>query len=61
LMSILFIMFIYYITTRNDLVHSLHSFRLAVIFPIIAIIMDFMAYRAIHRDEMLVKSYNRIR
>ena len=61
LMIILIIMFIYYSSARNVLDHSLHTFRLAVIFPIIAIIMNFLAYRAIHHDEMLVNSYNRIR
>lgn len=61
LMIILIIMIIYYISTRYVLDHSLHAFRLAVIFPIMAIIMNFMAYRAIHHDEMLVNSYNRIR
>jgi hypothetical protein len=33
----------------------------AAIFPIIAIIFNFLAYRAIHQDELLVKSYDRIR
>jgi hypothetical protein len=38
-----------------------HTFRLAAIFPIFGIIMNFLASRGIHQDEMLVKSYDRIR
>jgi hypothetical protein len=37
------------------------SFNLTSIFPVISIILLIMAYRAIHHDETLVKSYHRIR
>jgi len=61
LVLMLILMFMYYTGARSSTDHILHAFRLAVIFPIMAIIMNFMAYRAIHRDEMLVNSYNHIR
>jgi hypothetical protein len=61
LIMILLIMLYYYIIIRNSIEHTLHAFRVASIFPIIGIILNFLAYRAIHQDEMLVKSYDRIR
>jgi hypothetical protein len=35
--------------------------HIAIIFPVIAIILDYLALRAIFKDEMLVKSLDRIR
>ena len=61
LVMILLTMLYYYIMIRNSIEHTLHIFRVASIFPIIGIIFNFLAYRAIHQDEMLVKSYDRIR
>ena len=37
------------------------SFKLAVAFPIVAIILDWLAIRAIGKDEALIRSLNRIR
>ncbi len=61
LVLILLTMLYYYVMIRNSMEHSLHAFRVAAIFPIIGIIFNFLAYRAIHGDELLVKSYDRIR
>jgi len=61
LVMILLAMLYYYIMIRNSMEHTLHVFRVASIFPILGIIFNFLAYRAIHQDEMLVKSYDRIR
>lgn len=61
LILVLLTMLYYYFTIRNSMEHTLHVFRVAAIFPIIGIIFNFLAYRAIHQDEMLVKSYDRIR
>jgi hypothetical protein len=58
---ILIIMFIYYSSARGALDYTLHVFRLAAVFPILAIVMTFLAYRAINHDELLVSSYKRIR
>jgi hypothetical protein len=61
LMLILLGMLFYYFSILNTFEHTLHSLRAAAVFPIIGIIFNFLAYRAIHQDEMLVKSYDRIR
>jgi hypothetical protein len=61
LISILIIMFIYYYSLRTEMDNIRHAFRLAGVYPIIGIIMNFLAYRAIHQDELLVTSYNRLR
>lgn len=38
-----------------------HTFKIAVIFPVLSIILTYMAFRAIRRDELLVRSYERLR
>jgi hypothetical protein len=58
---IILTMLYFYFVTLHSVEHTLHSFRVAAIFPIIGIIFNFLAYRAIHQDELLVKSYDRIR
>lgn len=37
------------------------AFKVPVVFPILAIILDYLAIRAIGKDEALVRSLNRIR
>lgn len=37
------------------------AFKIPVVFPIVAAILDFLAIRAIGKDEALVRSMNRIR
>lgn len=37
------------------------AFKIPMIFPLAAIILDFLAIRAIRKDEALVRSLNRIR
>ena len=37
------------------------AFKIPVIFPIIAVILDYLAIRGIGKDEALVRSLNRIR
>jgi hypothetical protein len=61
LMCILIIMFIYYSSERASLENIRHNFLMAGVFPILGIVMNFLAVRGIHQDEMLVKSYDRIR
>ncbi|MBN1157979.1 MAG: DUF4293 domain-containing protein [Bacteroidales bacterium] len=51
----------YYSGIKSDFAPDQPAFRIPVIFPVISIILNFMAYRAIHHDEALVNSYNRIR
>ncbi|HJZ39365.1 MAG TPA: DUF4293 domain-containing protein [Bacteroidales bacterium] len=51
----------YYYTVWNAVEHTGHFFRMSAIAPVLGIILTFLAYRSIHRDELLVNSYNRIR
>jgi len=37
------------------------AFKIPVVFPIVAFILDFLAIRAIGKDETLIRSLNRIR
>ena len=37
------------------------AFKIPVVFPIVAVILDYLAIRAIGKDEALVRSLNRIR
>lgn len=54
-------MLYYYTMARYSYDYSFHTYRLAAIFPLIGIIMNFLAFRGINHDEALVKSYDRIR
>jgi hypothetical protein len=45
----------------SGLVIADHSFKITVIFPVLSIILTYMAFRAIRRDELLVRSYERLR
>ncbi|UCH13400.1 MAG: DUF4293 domain-containing protein [Bacteroidales bacterium] len=38
-----------------------HTFKISIIFPVIAFILTFLAFRAVRRDELLVRSYERLR
>lgn len=40
---------------------GVYSFQLAMAFPIVAAILNYLAFRAIAKDEALVKSIDRIR
>lgn len=52
--------FVYYILKMNtDL--SLISYKVTDIFPIVSIILTYLAFKGVIRDEMLIKSLNRIR
>ncbi|MBN2480976.1 MAG: DUF4293 domain-containing protein [Bacteroidales bacterium] len=57
----LVLIYFYYTGIKSDFEPDHPVFRIPVILPIISIILNFMAYRAIHHDEALVNSYNRIR
>ena len=51
----------YFYHTRNRLDAVAADINITVMFPLVALIFVFMATRGIRKDEMLVKSYNRIR
>jgi glucan phosphoethanolaminetransferase (alkaline phosphatase superfamily) len=61
LLALLLIMFIYYSAIKNSVDPIRHSFKIPAIFPFMSILFTLMAYKAIHRDELLVDSFNRIR
>lgn len=61
--SAVFMALYYFLSNRmfSQLEFSAHGMHIAIIFPIIAIILDYLALRTIFKDEMLVKSLDRIR
>ena len=46
---------------KKNLDFASSSFSIAAIFPIVNIILIFQAFRAIRRDDLLIKSYDRLR
>jgi hypothetical protein len=59
--GLLALMFLYYVIVFENYKIVRHYFKLPAVIPVICIVLNLMAYRAIHRDELLVKSYNRLR
>ena len=59
----IFMALYYYLSNRmfNQLEFHTQGIRIAIIFPLVAIILDYLALRAIFKDEMLVRSLDRIR
>jgi hypothetical protein len=55
----LFGMFFYF--TYTGFTDAKAAFKVPVVFPVVAAILDFLAIRAIGKDEALVRSLNRIR
>jgi len=53
---------IYYIIGAFRALHAAeHSYKLIIILPFIALILTGLAFRAIRRDEELIRSVDRIR
>jgi hypothetical protein len=52
--------FFYFFHTRNRL-DAVADIKVTVIFPLVAFILVFLATRGIRKDEMIVRSYDRIR
>jgi hypothetical protein len=59
----IFMALYYYLGNRmfEQLEFHTQGIRIAIIFPLVAIILDYLALRAIFKDEMLVRSLDRIR
>ena len=59
----IFMALYYYLGNRmfEQLEFHTQGIRIAIIFPLLAIILDYLALRAIFKDEMLVRSLDRIR
>jgi hypothetical protein len=51
----------YYFSIKYHVPWKTSSFSLVMIFPIINIVLTFQAFRAIGRDDQLLKSYDRLR
>jgi hypothetical protein len=54
-------MYAYYHSANKELELSARAFEFPGIFPIVALLLNFLAYLNIRNDEMLVNSYKRIR
>ena len=51
----------YYVSESAKLLSGIYSFTIFLLFPLIAAILIYLAIRAIKKDEMLVRSIDRIR
>jgi hypothetical protein len=61
MVGLLGLILFYYLSVKKDIGVSHHTFRLPVVLPIINIVLTFQAFRGIRRDELLVRSYERLR
>jgi hypothetical protein len=52
----MFFFFTYYSFSEAQI-----SFKISILFPIVAIILDYLAIRGIGKDEALIRSIDRIR
>ena len=52
-------LFFYFVYSGFDDVQI--DFKISVVFPVVAFILDYLAIRAIGKDEALIRSLNRIR
>lgn len=60
--AIVFLAIYYYLNSMFDGAEfTARSFSMAAIFPLLSLILTYMAARAIFKDEMLVRSLDRIR
>ena len=61
--SVAFIGIYYYLSTRMVSQAEFHTqgFRISAVFPLVSLVLDYLAMRAIFKDELLVKSLDRIR
>lgn len=61
--TVAFIGIYYYLSGRMVSQAEFHAqgFRISAVFPLVALVLDYLAMRAIFRDELLVKSLDRIR
>lgn len=62
LLAILFLLvLLYYHMVKSSLPVGDRTMKLPGIFPVLGIVLTFLAYRNIHEDEILVQSYDRLR
>jgi hypothetical protein len=53
--------FFYFYHTKNQMGTIANNMKMTVMFPAVGFILVFLATRGIRKDELLVRSYNRIR
>ncbi len=53
--------FVYYLAIKRNFVVLTHSFSYSALLPFVNVILIFQAFRGIRRDDLLLKSYNRLR
>lgn len=51
----------YFLSAAESGIHGTIVYKYPFIFPIIAAILNYLAFRGIRKDELLVKAYERIR
>jgi hypothetical protein len=61
MIGLLLLMLYYYLVIKRALPVETHALKLPFIIPVVSIILTLLAYRGIHQDEMLVRSYDRLR
>ena len=59
MLLVLFVLFIYY--TYLSFSGAQISLKISVVLPLLAIVIDYLAIRAIDKDEALIRSIDRIR
>jgi len=58
---LLLVILLYYHMVKSSLPVGDYAMKLPGIFPVVGIVLTFLAYRNIHEDEILVQSYDRLR
>jgi len=62
LLLIGFQLFIIWFTWNSgQMIEAITYYKISIIFPIVSVILTYLAYRKINKDEKLVRSLNRIR
>ncbi len=61
MIGLLLLMLYYYLVIKKSLPVETHALKLPFIIPVVSIILTLLAYRGIHQDELLVRSYDRLR
>lgn len=56
-----FILLIYYIYYSGKSLEAELIFNIKLVFPVVGAVLGYLAFRAILKDELLIKSYDRIR
>lgn len=52
---------VFYMLDAKSRLEAIASYNYTLIFPVIAAVLTYLAFRGIRRDELLVRSYERIR